>query len=175
MYPMALKYRFSCPVSHILTILHWESTILLTVRGKMSVKPEYSKVDLSSLSNPSEVISTHVKLVWDLNFEKKEIKGYVEHTVKVLVEGSNHVDFDSSKLNLTEVVLINNEIAFMKVLPEHPILGSKIEITIPSHLQKVGSVFTVKIEYSVGEEASAVQWLDAAATKGGTATLVILT
>ena len=133
----------------------------------MSVKPEYSQVDLSSLSNPSEVISTHVKLSWDLDFDKKEISGFVEHTVKVLVEGASHVDFDSSELKLTEVVLVDNEVGMLKVFPAHSVLGSKIQVDIPSHLQKIGSIFNVKIEYSVGEEASAVQWLSAEATKGG--------
>ncbi len=133
----------------------------------MSSNSEYSKVDLSSLSNPAQAVSTFVKLSWDIDFDKKEISGFVEHTIEILADGTTTVDFDSSKLKLIGDVFVNDKVSVSKVSEAHPILGSKISVAVPPHLQSQGSIFIIKINYAVDPDASAVQWLSASATKGG--------
>lgn len=128
---------------------------------------EYSQKDLSTLSNANDITSTFLRLSWELDFDKQEISGYVEHDMKVLLSNTTHIHLDSSKIQLVGDVFVNGKKANCEVSEAHEVLGSKISIEIPTHLQAQDSIFTVKISYVINSEASAVQWLAPSATKGG--------
>ena len=52
------------------------------------------------------------------------------HSITVLVTDTITVDFDSSKLKISSV-LINGERATFAIAAIHPQLGSKVSVTIP--------------------------------------------
>ena len=91
---------------------------------------DYSTDDQSSLSNPTMAISTNLHLDWTLDFQKKIITGTCKHSITVLIADTETVDFDSSKLNITSV-LIDGVIATFKIAPLNVQLGSKVSVTIP--------------------------------------------
>lgn len=126
----------------------------------------YNKKDPSSFSNPLEAVSTNIALDWDIDFDKQTISGSVEHTVRIVSDGASHVDFDSSKINITGDVLVNGAAGTYTTAPTDKVLGTKIIVNIPENLRKEGSIFSVKFNYYITTEASATQWLDASATKG---------
>jgi leukotriene-A4 hydrolase len=126
----------------------------------------YSKIDRSSYANPTEAVSTHIKLEWDIDFDNRTITGSVEHVVKVVSNTATHVHFDSSKINIIGDVFVNNEVGTYEAAPAHEVLGTKLSVTIPPELRIEGTFFTVLFNYSINENASAVQWLAASATKG---------
>lgn len=126
----------------------------------------YSTTDRSSLSNPSEAVSTNIKLEWDIDFDKQTITGSVEHVVKVVTNGATHVDFDSAKINIIGDVLVNGEKGTYSAAPAHEVLGTKLSVEIPASLRSEGTHFTVRFNYFINTDASAMQWLPASATKG---------
>lgn len=133
-------------------------------------KKEYSKIDYSSQSNPFEVVITHAEIEWKLNFKHKSISGGVKHSMKVLIEGCRYACFDSSALEISSVSIGSEsslDDAEYTIDSAHPVLGSKIIVMIPKEYRSKDSIFSVYFKYKVCSNASAVQWLDAAATKGG--------
>lgn len=128
----------------------------------------YSKTDHSSLSCPNLAVSTHIKLEWDLDFDKQIISGFAEHLVEILVNGTFQVDFDSaSSLNIVGNVLVDGEVGSYTLSDEHPVLGRKISVAVPLAKQLKGCNITIRFEYYIDAKASAVQWLEPSATKGG--------
>eukprot|EP00599_Poterioochromonas_sp_BG-1_P002198 CAMPEP_0173144564 /NCGR_PEP_ID=MMETSP1105-20130129/7301_1 /TAXON_ID=2985 /ORGANISM="Ochromonas sp., Strain BG-1" /LENGTH=888 /DNA_ID=CAMNT_0014058255 /DNA_START=71 /DNA_END=2737 /DNA_ORIENTATION=- len=127
----------------------------------------YNKKDFSSFANYDEVVSTDIKLDWTLDFENKTISGSADHVVKVLVEGTAQVHFDSRQIRLHGDILINNNKAKYTLAKEDPVLGTKITVEIPTELRAKDTLFSVHFPYSVDPNASAVQWLEPSATKGG--------
>lgn len=129
------------------------------------VKRERNKTDRSSFSNPQIAISTNIDLSWTVDFKKKLISGTCLHSITVMKEGAETVNFDSSKLRIIGV-LINDKSATFRIAPIDLQLGSKISVTIPKLLRGEGTVFKVLFKYSTSTEASAIQFLEPAATKG---------
>lgn len=131
----------------------------------------YNKKDFSSLSNSHEATVTHINLTWNIDFNAHVFNGSVDHSVKILVDGTTEVHFDSSRIHIAEgedAVLINKAIpAKFHVNDRHEVLGSRIVVEVPSDLRQKDTTFTITFRYSIDPEASAVQWLPAAATKGG--------
>ena len=84
----------------------------------------------------------------------------------MLEEGTETVDFDSSKLVLDKAT-IDGADAALTVADPHAVLGQKVSVTIPTDKRAKGSTFKVFIAYECDEQASAIQWLDKDATKGG--------
>lgn len=129
----------------------------------------YNKCDTSSLSNFRDVTVTHINITWNIDFVCNTLSGCVDHSIKVLVDGTREVHFDSSKIHLDESnpVLINHSLiaSFRKEDP-HEVLGSRIIVEVPESLCHCGSTFTITFRYSVDQQASAVQWLPATATQG---------
>lgn len=128
--------------------------------------PIYNEVDLSSFSVPSEVISTAMNIDWDIDFDKQQITGSIEHIIKVKVTGVAFVDFDSNKLEIAQPVLLNGVPASYNAAEPHPVLGTKLSVLIPEELRREGSQFTVQFFYTATSAATAIQWLPASATKG---------
>jgi leukotriene-A4 hydrolase len=129
----------------------------------------YGRKDFSSLSNYHEVTITHIKLKWNVDFGAQIFSGSVEHSMKVLADGTKEVHFDSSHIHiLEEGIVINNSIpAKFRVEDPHEVLGSRIVVEIPIDLRQKDTTFTIRFLYAIDPAASAVQWLPASATQGG--------
>ena len=130
------------------------------------MKNAANRIDTTTLSNPQAALSTHVDIVWDVDFDSKRLKGSVEHTIKVLQDGTATVNLDSSKLDITQCKIDGTEAKFTRA-EAHKSLGEKISVDIPADKQASGSSFKLFIEYACDPQASAIQWLDPSATKGG--------
>jgi leukotriene-A4 hydrolase len=126
----------------------------------------YDTSDHSTLSNYNEVVSTHIRLEWNVDFEKQVFSGYANQTVKVLVAETSVASFDSAKLHIEAVTIDEERVSFTSADP-HRVLGTKISVDIPQKYRAAGSTFVIRFKYSTDPEASAVQWLPASATKGG--------
>lgn len=126
----------------------------------------YSKDDLSTFSNASQAVSTHIKLDWDIDFDNQKISGSAEHVIKVLISGTTHVTFDSSNINLVDDVMVDGTPVECIVSDRHPVLGTMLSVSIPIEYQAAESTFSVLFNYFIND-ASAMQWLPATATKGG--------
>jgi leukotriene-A4 hydrolase len=74
--------------------------------------------------------------------------------------------FDTSALTI-HTVYVNGEATTHELFPVAPPLGSKLVVTIPTHMQGANARVKVVMVYATSPEASAIQWLDAANTKGG--------
>ncbi len=129
--------------------------------------PIYDRNDLSTLSNYTAVVSTHIHLVWSLDFATKTVSGTVEHSLKVLVAGTKTADFDSSHLVLVGDVLVNGAAAAVTTSDANAKLGTKISVEIPEALRAEGSTFSVVFTYNITTDATALGWMEPAATKGG--------
>ena len=112
-------------------------------------------------------MSKHIVIDWTVDFETKRLKGSVEHTIEVLKEGTATVDFDSSKLVVEKVTVDGADTTFTVAEP-HACLGQKISVAIPENKRSIGTKLQVFFLYACDPEASAIQWLDKDATKGGT-------
>ena len=128
----------------------------------------YDKIDLSTLSNYRSVVTTHVELVWEIDFDAQTISGKAIQSLKVLEAGASVASFDSSKLNITGDVLVNGSATTSVSYDDsNAVLGRQINVAIPADLQSEGSTFTLTFTYFITADASAVQWLAPSATKGG--------
>ena len=90
----------------------------------------YSKDDKSSLSNPNAAITTNLVLDWTIDFHNRFISGTCIHTISVIGDNVEYVDFDSSHLAISSTK-VNGTVVPFEVLAPHPSLGSKISVSIP--------------------------------------------
>lgn len=97
----------------------------------------YSRHDASTFANYSEAVTTHVHLDWDVDFDARVIRGSAALVVQVLRPGTTQVHLDSSALQLQEVLLEGQQAQYA-VAEKHPVLGSKISVTIPESLRTEG-------------------------------------
>ena len=125
----------------------------------------FSRVDVSSLANPSEIIVEKVALNWTLDFEAQSIHGSVALSARVVTEGAKHICLDSRDLQILEV-RVDGEESTLTLDPPHAALGVRISIPTPEHRRSEGDLIEIMISYSTSPHASAVQWLPAAATSG---------
>jgi leukotriene-A4 hydrolase len=116
--------------------------------------------DYHSLSNPEQVIVTHIALDLTVDFEQKVMRGTaaldyqkVDSTATVLV-------LDSKELSINKVTSGGQALAFT-LQSGDSFLGSALEITLPADNARI------VIDYSTSPQASGVQWLTPVQTAGG--------
>lgn len=129
-------------------------------------KNEFSRTDLSTLSNYAAAKSINIDLQWLIDFEKNIISGSVTHTIEVVAQNTKKVKFDSSKLHIAGVD-VNGVRSTYERAESSPSLGTCLAVEIPIDLRQKGSQFDVTFHYSTDKDASAVQWLDSKATSSG--------
>lgn len=129
-------------------------------------KNEFSRTDLSTLSNYAAARSTNIDLQWSIDFEQSVISGSVTHTIEVVLKNTPKVKFDSSKLHIS-AVSVNGAPATYERAESSPCLGTCLAVEIPASLREIGSKFDVTFHYSTDRNASAVQWLSSKATSSG--------
>jgi leukotriene-A4 hydrolase len=126
-----------------------------------------NRVDGGTLSNYTAVVSRQLDLVWSLDFDKKILSGSAAHTVEILAEGgASEVSFDTSAINVQEC-MVDGEPAAFNLGEQVGVLGQRLSVPLPSAKTAKGCKSVVQIKYVADESASAIQWLDATATKGG--------
>ncbi|MFV0389823.1 MAG: M1 family metallopeptidase [Pyrinomonadaceae bacterium] len=115
--------------------------------------------DVHSLSNPADVRVTDVALDWDVNFQKKIIKGSAVLTFKRSETGlGKPLVLDTNNLRIEEVEVSTNggkSFQITKYLLAKPVeyLGQALTINIPDNSDRV------KIYYQTSPNAAGLQWL----------------
>jgi leukotriene-A4 hydrolase len=136
--------------------------LLIVVQTLLMIEP-LARVDPHSFSNPEQLRTEHLDLDLTVDFDKKQLHGYVTHKLKTL-EGQSPKELvlDTRKLNIEKCEVSTNGTDFTTVKhqldKEVPIFGSALRIPVPEH------VHSVRIHYSTSPEAAGLQWLSPAQT-----------
>lgn len=119
--------------------------------------------DWHTQSNYGDVITTHLHMDLTVDFEKKQLNGYVEHSLKRL-----HPEVDKLLLD-TRALDIHNTQAYVKkkwidtpfkLHKKDKVRGSLLSIDLPEQATKI------KVFYNSRPEASGLQWLSPEQTAG---------
>ena len=111
-------------------------------------------VDIHSYGNPGESRVRHVHLDLVVSFKEKKLKG----TATLALEpAGRRLVLDTRDLTILQV---NGSKEGFRLGPRDPILGSPLEIDLPSGAR------SVVIEYETTPQASGLQWLAPAQTAG---------
>lgn len=131
----------------------------------------YSKIDLSSFSNSSQIACRHLDINWTIDFHSHELSGHVKHTMIILDDQVTYAVFDSHQLKISRITItgtnnIETEAEFIYD-DSHISLGNKVSVKIPQDSSLKQSEFFITFYYSANENSVAIQWLEPSATKGG--------
>lgn len=123
----------------------------------------HAVTDWHSQSNFTDVISTHVHLDLNVNFNKKQLNGYIEHTIKELSPKTSTLNLDTRKLDIHKAeLLINNQwqATSFELEKADIVRGSLLKIKLQPKTTKV------RVYYNSRPEASGLQWLTPQQTAG---------
>src|SRR6266849_943736 len=121
--------------------------------------------DIHSFSNPEQMRVRHLDLDCEVSFDQKMLKGTATLDVDRRVEsGAPSMILDTRNLRIEKVEGAGDDGAYagakFTLGANDPILGAPLTIAWPPAATKV------RIQYSTGPEASALQWLDPPQTAG---------
>ena len=133
-------------------------TILLTLFISACNSKEDLRVDLHSFSEPHHVVTTHLDLDVEVDFEKEIIFGVAHYEIQNLT-GHNQLVLDVNGLEIDKVTIDNKESSF-QLGYQDSILGQPLIIDVDEDTKAV-SIF-----YKTGAEAKALQWLNPKQTAG---------
>jgi leukotriene-A4 hydrolase len=117
--------------------------------------------DYHSLSNPEQVLVSHVSLDLTVDFKLKILDGTAELKFVRKNPKANMLRLDTRDLTIHKVTSEQGDIPFT-LQPPDGFLGSALEIMLPTEGNKV------MVSYSTSPTASGLQWLTPAQTAGGT-------
>ena len=133
-------------------------TILFTLLISACNSKEDLRVDLHSFSEPHHVVTTHLDLDVEVDFEKEIISGKARYEIKNLT-GHNQLVLDVNGLEI-EKVTIDNKASSFQLGYQDSILGQPLIIDVDEDTKAV-SIF-----YKTGADAKALQWLNPKQTAG---------
>ncbi|XP_059613051.1 leukotriene A-4 hydrolase [Phlebotomus argentipes] len=125
-----------------------------------------SKVDPSSFSNADEIVTTHVKLDWTVDFQRSVLSGSAEISMKITATQIDQIFLDVSDLKISGVSLVQPAGSFpvtFSVSDFTENIGSKLTIDLPTMTS--GKV-TLLVEYETSPKASGLLWLSKEQTLG---------
>jgi aminopeptidase N len=146
-------------MKYILSLLLMSVTCFSTLAAK-SVPFER---DWHTFSNYQTVVSTHVHLDVKVDFNSKQIAGFIEHQLKALKSDVNQLVVDTRDLDIHKAEILRGETwvsTDFKLGDKDKVRGSKLTIAIKPNTQKV------RIYYNSRPEASGLQWLTPVQTAG---------
>lgn len=133
-------------------------TVLFTLFISACNSKEDLRVDLHSFSEPHHVVTTHLDLDVEVDFEKEIISGKARYEIKNLT-GHNQLVLDINGLEIDKVT-IDNKASSFQLGYQDSILGQPLIIDVQEDTKAV-SIF-----YKTGAEAKALQWLTPKQTAG---------
>ncbi|HLF64837.1 MAG TPA: M1 family metallopeptidase [Saprospiraceae bacterium] len=117
--------------------------------------------DAHSFARPEEVVTTHLTLDLNMNFDSKTITGTAVHTIQN--HGADTFIVDTKGLMIEEVRLDDSDKSVTPLFGEEDaILGRALKIPVSRKTK------TVAIKYSVPRDAAALGWLEPVQTAGKT-------
>ncbi len=118
--------------------------------------------DQHSFANPEHISSTRLKLDVSVDFEKSELRGFVEHQFKRHQPNANTLVLDSRALVIEKVLQQNAtgqwSAATFQLGQPSGILGQSLSIKLAPDSEKV------RVYYHTTADSSGLQWLSAAQT-----------
>lgn len=116
-----------------------------------------SAIDQNSYANLDDVITTHLNLDLDVDFDDKQLEGFVEHTLKWNNSKSRKLVLDTRDLDIDKVMYKDQSgkwrEAEFNLAKRDDVKGSKLTITFKNQAD------VVRIYYNSRPEASGLQWL----------------
>jgi leukotriene A-4 hydrolase/aminopeptidase len=131
--------------------------LLISVAGNAFVKDEVS------YANIDQVVSKHLHLNLAVDFEQRQLSGFVEHQLQWRDPDARRLVLDTRDLLIHEVSYLSGD-KWIKVDfnlgRRDPVKGSKLTILLPEQASKV------RVGYSSQPQASGLQWLEPSQTAG---------
>ncbi len=118
-----------------------------------------ARPDPHSYADDTQVETSHLAWVARVDFESRTLAA--EATLTFRQPGGGALDLDTRDLAIERVVDHRGREVPFTLHPAEPILGSRLELTLP------GGTKSVCITYRTSPTASALQWLSPAQTLGG--------
>lgn len=124
-------------------------------------KPKISpEKDFSTLSNYNSFKVNNTIFDWEIDFNKKLVKGYINLNLTRLIDNEKFIKLDTSFLKIDKVSINNHNIVNFEIKDRIEPLGSQLIIPL-SNLSEKDNAFDLKIEYETTENCTALQWLHA--------------
>lgn len=124
-----------------------------------SKRPKISpEIDYSTLSNYQSFHVNNTILDWEIDFNKKLVKGFITLNLTRLIDIEKSIKLDTSFLQIDKISINNEIIDNFEIKDRIEPLGSQLIIPL---LNVGDSSFNLKIEYETTENCTALQWLHA--------------
>ncbi|CAG8521677.1 7152_t:CDS:10 [Ambispora leptoticha] len=120
--------------------------------------------DPNSLSNTSDVQTTHIHLDLSVNFAKKILSGYVILDLLTLRKDVSEIILDTRDIDVRQVLLDEKPLKF-HFAPSDEKFGSALHIELPENFAENKS-FKLKLDYNTSPTCTAAQWLEPSQTCG---------
>src|SRR5687768_1323977 len=117
-----------------------------------SSAPQSELVDVHSRARPLEVRTTHVELDWEVDFERRQLRGSARFTLAVAPNATRCV-LDTRDLAIESVTDASGRDLRFRLGERDPLLGSALEVELPQ------GVDTLLVRYHTTEQGSGLQWL----------------
>lgn len=120
---------------------------------------EEMAVDQHSYANTNDAKTVHLHLNLEADFDVKQLKGNVVHTIEN-VSGTNVMVFDTKDLTILDVLLDDSLATTYELNGDDEFMGSSLAVAITPTTKRV------TIFYETSSNAAALQWLDPQQTAG---------
>jgi len=120
--------------------------------------------DPNSYSRPDQVITRHLHLNLEVDFDKKLLHGHVILNVSRLDPKATTLVLDARKLDIQGIQDYNTKKDLKYTLHPPSINGEKLEIKLPT--SDGGEDYSIMVTYTTSNESSALQWLNKEQTAG---------
>ena len=124
--------------------------------------------DPHSYSNFPDASVTHLSLHLSVDFHRRILHGYTDHTVQIHKETDNvRMDFRGCSVEQVFSVKEGKETKISFTVPqEHPTLGHCLQVAIPKEYQAAGSKLVVRVYSSTTDASGGIQWFEPCQTLG---------
>ncbi|KAL8864360.1 MAG: hypothetical protein Q9174_007382, partial [Haloplaca sp. 1 TL-2023] len=148
----------------ILWKFHTRKTLITSTARNMSSTTINPPRDPNTLSNYNKFLTTHTKVNFEIDFEKKRLSGNVILTLKSISDAeTKDILLDTSYLDINSVKVEGQMLAGWKLLPRFEPYGSPLKISLEKEVEK-DQCFEIDIEIQTTDQCTALQWLAPAQT-----------
>ena len=119
--------------------------------------------DWHTLSNHNDITSTHIHLNLKVDFQQRQLRGSIEHTLKKHNPSVNQLSLDTRELEISDVKILSEEkwiTAHFELAKEDKVRGSQLNINLTPETTRV------RVYYHTSPNASGLQWLTPEQTAG---------
>jgi len=121
--------------------------------------------DPHSQTNIQDIVTRHISILWDVQFDNKVLTGQVSLTGEALVDNVSVFIFDSKDLDIHSALDAQGGSLQYSLESEHQVFGQALHVKLNQPLKK-GEKVTVTLKYSTRPTSSAIQWLAPSQTAG---------